>query len=139
MGGRKKVWTATTPLRYKQKAYKIAKAQGVPEELAMQVVDGQTIAWTIGAGLYRRIREIAQRVMVREDTYVAPIMRAAYYAFAQRLYKLCVMTGEASPEDVIDEFNRKSVDFRAEVLESIVEALGLSRKEVVAATPAGAT
>jgi hypothetical protein len=41
--------------RYRERAFKIAKAQGVPDELAAEVADSQTAKWQ--AGIARRQRK----------------------------------------------------------------------------------
>lgn len=128
------VWNEGTAHRYGVKAEKIALAQGARPEKTYALVDAQARMWEAGAGLYRRVRDMARRVMIRPDTLVQPISRVPYYAFAQRCYKLCVVTHEADPEDVIAEFKRKDDTLRDEVMEGIVEELGLGKAEAVART-----
>jgi len=127
----RKVWNEGTPARYKLKIYKIAGAQGAPADITAAAVDAQSRGWESGAGVYRRIRDMARRVFVRTETKVDPVFRAPYYAFAQRLWKLCVVTGEADPEEIIEEFKRKSDMYDEAILTAIVDEIGLGRKEVV--------
>lgn len=131
---KRKVWNEGTAARYRLKAYKIAAAQGAPADITLEAVNAQARGWESGASVYRRIRDMARRVMVRPDTKVDPVFRAAYYAFAQRLWKLCVVTGEADPEEVIDEFKRKSDMYDDSIMTAIIEEIGLGKKEVVTRT-----
>jgi len=127
----RKVWNEGTPARYKLKIHKIAAAQGAPADITDAAVDAQARGWESGAGVYRRIRDMTRRVFVRPETKVDPVFRAPYFAFAQRLWKLCVVTGEADPDEIIEEFKRKSDLYNEAVLNAIVEELGLGKKEVV--------
>jgi len=136
---KRKVWNEGTSARYAAKAVRMAGAQipphlieagiGVAELQAM--ASTQTRGWEGQAGVYRRIRDMARRVMVRSDTKVEPIFRAPYFAFAQRLWKLCVVTGEKDPDEVIADFKGKSDIYNDAILTAIVDELGLGKKEVV--------
>ncbi|RLF42868.1 MAG: hypothetical protein DRN17_07160 [Thermoplasmata archaeon] len=127
----RKVWNEGTPERYAIKSYKIVESQGAPAEETLAAWRAQRRAWETGAGNYRRIRDMARKVFVRPETKVDPVFRAGYYAFAQRLWKLCVVTGEADPDEVIAEFKRKSEMYDETIMSAIVDELGLGKKEIV--------
>lgn len=135
--GKRKVWNEGTSGRYEIKAWGIWAGRGAPTELTSRVTGTQTRLWENGAGMYRKVRDMARRVMVRPDTKVNPVFRAPYFAFAQRLWKLCVVTGEAGTDEVIAEFMRKSDMYDEAILTAIVEELGLGAKEVVGRTVGG--
>jgi len=136
--GRRKVWNAGTELRYEAKAYGTWAGRNLPPELLNAVVRAQSRQWGAGAWRYKDVRDrVRLTVFNNPATMVSPIDRAAYYAFAQRLFKLCVVTGEADPEDVIREFTAKSDRWNMAVLDAIVEVITPRQREIVTpATPA---
>jgi len=127
MASRKKVWSGTTLVRYEQKVYKIAKAQGIPDDLAQTVAKMQTMEFAAGGGLYHRVRMRVRRILNAEETYVSPMFRAPYYAFAQKLHRVCLVKHEVDPEDVLTEFMNKSPELNEDVLRAIMDEFGLGR------------
>lgn len=135
---KRRVWNQGTELRYEIKAHTVWAGRGAPSELTNAVVRAQTRQWGTAAGRYKDVRDrVRSSVFGNEATRVNPIDRAKYYAFAQRLYKLCVLTGEATPERVIEEFIAKSDTFNTDVMDAIVELLTPGQKETVARAAPG--
>ena len=94
MAARKRNWNKGTPLRYRGKVERVARGVYVDPEVARRVAEAQTDSWQTGAGVYKEIRAVAKAVMSKEDTYVAPPMRAPYYAAIQKFYKDVVVLGK---------------------------------------------
>lgn len=118
MAGRKRNWNILTPDRYKGKVERTNRGVYINPATAEEVAEKQTQVWQAGSEPYRRLREIAKRVMESSDFHVTPSARAPYYAYLQKWYKEVIVIGldEGNVEAFLSE---KFPDLRAEVIDEV--------------------
>jgi len=122
MAARKRNWNQGTPLRYRGKIERVNRGIYINPEVAERVSEAQARSWESGAGVYKKIREVAKDVMSRQDTFVTPAMRAPYYASVQKYYKDVVVLGK-NP-DVVRAYIEETfqgLDFG--IFDAIIDAL----------------
>ncbi len=85
MPSKKRTWNLTTVDRYKVKAFRMAKAQGVPDHMAETMAEVQSRVWNVGAGRYKAVREIVSDILDEEK--VSPVWRGPFQAYGQWLVK----------------------------------------------------
>ncbi len=89
---------ATSTVRYKQKAFMIAKGMGLNDELAMEKAHKQTTAWISGRTVYGTIsREV--RSHLAKNTKIPSNFYGAFISASNWLYKNVVKKGYLNFEE----------------------------------------
>jgi len=131
MAARKRNWNEGTPVRYKGKVARVHRGVYIDPEDARRATETQSDSWERGAVIYKKVREVAKKVMESSDFPVAPAMRAPYYAFAQKWYKDVIVLG------IDDGVVRAYLEARIPGLDGGVldEIIARLRREVPAEVP----
>ncbi len=83
---------ATSTVRYKQKAYMIAKGMGLSDELAMEKAHKQTTAWISGRTVYGTISKEVRKFLAM-NTKIPSNFYGAFISAGNWLYKTLVKKG----------------------------------------------
>jgi len=79
----------TSTIRYQQKAYMIAKAMGLNDELAQEKAHRQTVAWESGRTVYGTISK-ELRLYLAKNTKIPTNFYGAFISMANWLYRTVV-------------------------------------------------
>jgi hypothetical protein len=109
----------TSSTRYKLKAFRV-HAAGVPEELAKEAADAQTIAWRIGSSPYMNLRD----KMMETDAFrkIPVALRGLYLAYCNEVMSRAITRKIEDTNNIIKKWVKLGLD--ENILRDLAKELG---------------